>query len=97
VSKIYLRIPTIFNIAEMEENIGKAKTQTNNISSHINSVKGISACFECQNNNIQYDEIRDEIYCFNCGMVLREGLNDFTPSFGSFPITNKSKLKKEKY
>ena len=93
--KNYLKLPTIFNIAEMEENIGKAKNQTNNTSKNINSIKGISSCYQCQKNNIRYDEFRDEIYCYSCGLVLRQGLNDYTPSNGSYSHTNKSKLKKK--
>ena len=89
-----MKIPTIFNIAEMEQNIGKAKTQTNNTSSNINTIKGISSCYHCQNNNIQYDTQRDEIYCHTCGTVLRRGIKDYTPSLGNFQTTNKSKLRK---
>jgi ribosomal protein S27E len=43
------------------------------------NIKGISSCFYCQENNITYDDIRDEIYCFVCGTVLRQGLIDYQP------------------
>ena len=45
----------------------------------IISIKGISTCFECQNNNIKYDIKHDEIYCHPCGLILRQGLQDYTP------------------
>ena len=73
--------------------------QSRNISSTqnlelINTIKGISSCYHCQNNNIQYDTRRDEIYCHTCGTVLRQGIKDYTPSLGNFQTTNKSKIKK---
>ena len=66
--------------------------QSRNISSTqnlelINTIKGISSCYHCQNNNIQYDTRRDEIYCYNCGTVLRQGLKDYIP----YPVDTKRK------
>ena len=58
--------------------------QDNNTSSNtnlklINSIKGISFCYHCKENNIIHDSNRDEIYCFSCGTVLRQGLTDYAP------------------
>jgi transcription initiation factor TFIIIB Brf1 subunit/transcription initiation factor TFIIB len=45
----------------------------------IQNIKGISSCFECTGNNITYDESIDEIYCFTCGLVIRQGFTDYQP------------------
>ena len=77
------RIPTIKNLAEIDENIGTAKIQRNNQSNHINKIKGISECYsiECKSNNIIYDSVKDEIYCSDCGHVLRQALHDYEDLF----------------
>ena len=46
---------------------------------YINNIKGISSCFECESQNIQYYEDRDEITCRTCGLVIREQYKDHTP------------------
>lgn len=74
--------------------------QSRNISPNVNqdllnNIKGISSCYHCQENNIIYDEDRDEIYCFDCGTVLRQGLTDYTPGLGAFPSTDQSNKRKE--
>lgn len=62
------------------------------ISSNLNNpvpinIKGISSCYHCQENNIIYDGDRDEIYCFDCGTVLRQGLTDYQP-YPKFEVDN---------
>lgn len=44
----------------------------------ITSTKGITSCYddECNSNNIIYDTHRDEVYCPECGLVLRQGFED---------------------
>lgn len=44
----------------------------------ITSTKGITHCYnkECNSNNITYDIHRDEVYCQDCGTVLRQGFTD---------------------
>ena len=71
------RIPTETNLAEVDQLIGKAKTQKNNDTRQFN-IKGINHCYntECNSNNLDYDSNRDEVYCKDCGTVLRQGFTD---------------------
>jgi hypothetical protein len=48
-------------------------------SKEYKNIKGIKVCHECKSNNIKYDNKHDEIYCDNCGLVLRQALTDYTP------------------
>lgn len=45
----------------------------------LTSTKGITSCYddECNSNNISYDTHRDEVYCSECGLVLRQGFEDY--------------------
>jgi len=88
-------IPTETNIAEIDQNIGTAKTQVNNSSKNLNKIKGISQCFECEHDNIIYDEDIDEIYCYNCGLVLRQGIKDYRPTkYSTYQITSQEHKRK---
>lgn len=54
------------------------------------TVKGINKCHECESGNIIHDFKHDMIYCGDCGLVLRQGVNDYTPlEFSSFPIMSR--------
>ena len=60
--------------------------QSRNISSTqnlelINTIKGISSCYHCKSNNLQYDDVHDQIYCFKCDYVLKQGLQDYEHLF----------------
>lgn len=72
------KIPTETNLAEIDQLIGKAKTQKNNDTKQFN-LKGINHCYntECNSNNLNYDSNRDEVYCNDCGTVLRRAHEDF--------------------
>jgi ribosomal protein S27E len=37
-------------------------------------------CFNCLNPRIKYDPKHDIIWCANCGIVIKQALEDFTPS-----------------
>ncbi len=53
------------------------------------NIGGISHCYECNLNNIEYDFDHDEIRCVSCGLVLRQGLKDYTPlECAMFPKTS---------
>lgn len=42
------------------------------------SFKGITYCYYCEKTKyIEFDRHKDEIYCFDCGTVLRQGFNDY--------------------
>lgn len=56
--------------------------QSNNKSSTTNqkiikNKKGFISCYYCKSKKIVYDEYRDEIYCNNCGTILKQGLFDY--------------------
>lgn len=46
---------------------------------NLTSTKGINHCYDinCQSTNIIYDSNRDEVYCHECGTVLRQEFNDY--------------------
>lgn len=55
------------------------ETRTQNLdNSKVFSLKGITRCYDltCQSTNIAYDSNRDEVYCKDCGTVLRQGFTD---------------------
>jgi len=54
----------------------------------------IRECFLCKSIHIVYDSHQDIIYCYDCGLILRQCFDDFTPNMGIFPSTNKSKFKR---
>lgn len=56
----------------------------------INNVSGISSCYQCKKNNIKRDEYHDEIYCFDCGTVLRQAFNDYEEMIIDIKIMNES-------
>jgi len=63
-------------------------------------VKGISLCYGCKSNNLDYNQDIDEISCKSCGLVLRQGLADFTPlECAVFPVMSREnknrKLRRE--
>ena len=90
------RIPTEKNIAEIDQTLGTAKIQRNNSSKNLHKIKGISSCYECKSQNITYDENIDEIYCHNCGLVLRQGLKDYRPTkYSTFTITSQQNKRKK--
>lgn len=62
-------------------------------------IKGISQCYECKSDNIEYDLDHDEIICKECGLVLRQGITDYTPlTCAVFPVMSReNKLRKIKY
>lgn len=56
----------------------KKEPLTNKIIKHLTNTKGITKCYDtnCQSTNIIYDSNRDEVYCHDCGTVLRQGFTD---------------------
>ncbi|OQD58718.1 hypothetical protein MBBAR_10c00590 [Methanobrevibacter arboriphilus JCM 13429 = DSM 1125] len=53
------------------------------------SIKGIKFCHECHNDKIRHVRHLDIVYCEKCGLVLRQGLEDYTPlESASFPVTS---------
>lgn len=60
------------------------------------NIKGISSCYECKSNNIEYDEIHDQIECKNCGLILRQGITDYTPiTCATFQMTSREHKNKK--
>lgn len=57
----------------------KKEPLTDKIIKHLTNTKGITKCYDtnCQSTNIIYDSNRDEVYCQDCGTVLRQGFNDY--------------------
>lgn len=54
------------------------------------NLKGINSCYHCKSTNIIEDFDRAEIYCHDCGIVLRQGLKDYTPlELSNFQMTSK--------
>lgn len=46
---------------------------------NLTSIKGINHCYnpECESDNISYDFHHDEVYCKDCGTVLRQANEDY--------------------
>lgn len=83
-----IRIPTESNLAEIDEKLGTSIKQNNNYSTQFNNKEDIT-CDNCDKSEPEYYPKRDEISCKNCGMVLRQGLKDYTPlSNASFQMTS---------
>lgn len=83
-----MRIPTESNITEIDEKIGTSTKQNNNYSTQFNNKEDIT-CDNCEKSEPEYYPKRDEISCKNCGMVLRQGLKDYTPlSNANFQMTS---------
>lgn len=91
------RIPAETNLAEIDQLLGTAKKQGNNYSNQFNIMEDITCDNpKCTESKPEYYPKRDEITCKNCGLVLRQGLEDYTPlSNASFQMTsNEHKDKK---
>lgn len=74
------KIPIETNLAEIDQRLGTGKTQNNNNTKQFNKqIKGINHCYDikCNSNNIIYDPNRDEVYCKDCGTVLRRAFDDY--------------------
>ena len=58
------------------------------------SIKGISSCFECQENDIRYDDVHDEVWCEKCGLVLRTAFKDYTP-YNNIDVAEPEEISRE--
>ncbi len=63
------------------DNLTSQQKLSNQINTKTNDfyplVKGIKVCYYCKSNEIIYDIRSDEIYCYSCGTVLRQGFIDY--------------------
>ena len=46
---------------------------------HTKNLLNKNKCFNCLKPDIRYDEKHDLVYCFSCGIVIKQSLHDFTP------------------